>query len=34
MKTMTHNKTEEYTFKKDKRAITIEIYMYSEDYDP
>ena len=26
---MTHKKTEEYTFKKDKRAITIEIYMYS-----
>ena len=30
LKTTTHKNTEEYTFKKDKQAITMEIYMYSE----
>ena len=30
LKTMTQKNTEEYTFKKDKQAITMEIYMYSE----
>ena len=30
LKTMTHKNTEEYTFKKDKQAITMDTYMISE----
>ena len=30
LKIMTHKNTEEYTFKKDKQAITMEIYMCAE----
>ena len=30
LKTMTHKNTEEYTFKKDTQAITMDIYMISE----
>ena len=30
LKTMTHKNTEEYTFKKDKQAVTMDTYMISE----